>query len=162
MNPEQYTEPAEYSVFEEMEQNAPLNYASLGQRFANYIIDMVVFYLSAIVFGIILGVVQRITESEFLYNMLVDEGSESKFWQYLFGFIVFVITYTLIEGVSKGRSVGKLITRTKAVTEDGEKITWGMAFKRSLCRIVPFEPLSALGGTSWHDKWTKTTVVKIR
>lgn len=163
MDTQQYQEPKEYSIFEEMEQNAPINYASMGQRFANYVIDFIVFYLATFIFGIVLAIIQRITESWFLYELLVNESAESKFWMYLFASLVFIITYTFIEGVTKGRSLGKLITGTKAVMEEnGTDITWAIALKRSLCRIVPFEPFSALGGTPWHDKWTGTTVIRTR
>jgi hypothetical protein len=34
-------------------------------------------------------------------------------------------------------------------------------FFRSLCRLVPFEPLSGFG-YPWHDRWTKTMVIKSR
>lgn len=163
MDTEQYQQPGEYSVFEEMERNAPMNYASTGQRFANYLIDIIVFYLATFLFGIVIGVIQRITESQFLYDFLVNDGTVSKLWMYLFTFLVFVTTYTFIEGATKGRSLGKLITGTKAVImEDGANITWGIALKRSLSRAVPFEPFSALGGTPWHDKWTGTTVIRTR
>jgi uncharacterized RDD family membrane protein YckC len=63
-------------------------------------------------------------------------------------------------GITKGRSLGKWITGTVAVRLDGNTINWKDAFLRSLSRIVPFEPFSALGYAPWHDKWTETTVVK--
>ena len=36
-----------------------------------------------------------------------------------------------------------------------------IAFLRSLCRLVPFEPFSALKKPSypWHDRWTRTLVI---
>jgi uncharacterized RDD family membrane protein YckC len=61
-----------------------------------------------------------------------------------------------------GRTLGKLITGSKAVREDGTSLTWKDACLRSLSRMVPFEPFSALGGAPWHDRWTKTTVVRTR
>jgi uncharacterized RDD family membrane protein YckC len=68
---------------------------------------------------------------------------------------------SLIEAMFRGKSIGKLITGTKAVNEDGSDISFAKAFERGLARMVPFEAFSALGEPSypWHDKWTKTFVI---
>jgi len=68
--------------------------------------------------------------------------------------------FTFMEGATGGKSIGKIITRSKAVKEDGTSITWNDALLRSLSRIVPFEPFSAFGGQPWHDRWTNTKVVR--
>ncbi len=49
--------------------------------------------------------------------------------------------YTLLEGAAKGKTLGKLITGTRALKIDGSNLTWKDAFLRSLCRIVPFEAI---------------------
>jgi uncharacterized RDD family membrane protein YckC len=67
-----------------------------------------------------------------------------------------------MEGSAKGKTLGKLITGTRALKMDGGNLTWKVAFMRSLCRIVPFEAFSAFGGNPWHDRWTDTIVVKER
>jgi uncharacterized RDD family membrane protein YckC len=159
MNTEQ-TSGADYSVFDEMAQYKPLPYASQGQRFANYLIDLVFFYLLLVLFGLFLALLQAITGSEVLYELIMEE-SDSVLLNYLVTIITWLIAYTGMEGITRGRSLGKLITRTKAVNEDGSRISFGTAFKRSLCRLIPFEPFSALGGTPWHDRITKTTVIKL-
>jgi len=79
---------------------------------------------------------------------------------FLISFIVIISYYTVLEGATKGRTLGKFVTGTVAVKQDGSAITWKDAFLRSLCRLVPFEPFSALGRMPWHDKWTKTIVIK--
>jgi uncharacterized RDD family membrane protein YckC len=63
--------------------------------------------------------------------------------------------------VFRGKSIGKLITGTKAVNEDGSDISFGKAFARGFSRAVPFDAFSALGDPSypWHDKWTNTYVI---
>ncbi len=54
-----------------------------------------------------------------------------------------------------------MITKTKVIREDGEPMTFGKAFLRTLCRLVPFEFISAfLGQKMWHDQWTSTITVK--
>ena len=69
-----------------------------------------------------------------------------------------------IEAITKGRSLGKIITGTKAVNDDGSNIGSGTAFKRGFSRIVPFEIFTALGSPSypWHDKWNHTYVIDIK
>lgn len=163
MNTEQYLQPGEFSVFEEMEQYKPVNYAGTGQRLLNLLIDTVVYYLIFTASGVVLGALQGLTGIAFADFLINQEGTVSnKLLTYLFSHIVYASAYTLIEGMSKGKTLGKLITGTRAVKEDGTDITWRDALMRSLCRLVPFETLSGLSGYPWHDKWTKTMVIKVR
>ena len=66
-----------------------------------------------------------------------------------------------VEALFGGKSLGKLITRTRAVNDDGTRISTGTAFLRGLSRAVPFSAFSALGTPCypWHDRWTHTLVI---
>ncbi|WP_295117569.1 RDD family protein [uncultured Chitinophaga sp.] len=128
--------------------------ASRGERFANFIVDLICAYIVIFICGVILA----LTLPGFGATLAAEEGSFSVTTNFV-GIIFFLLYYTVIEGATGGRSIGKFITGTKATTLNGEKLSWGDAFKRSLCRIVPFEAFSGFG-TPWHDKWTNTTVVK--
>lgn len=132
--------------------------ASTGQRVANYLIDFIVFavayYGLAILFGVFIAV------SGNTYNVSDDTVSGNVIIDYAITYLLYIVYYTFCEGASGGRTIGKLVTRTKAVKEDNTSITWGDALKRTLCRIVPFETISGLGGYPWHDKWTNTKVIK--
>ncbi len=132
-----------------------LEEASLGKRFANYLIDVVGYYIFMLFVGLFLGIMQM-TET----LAIIDEWSNSLLANYLLTAVLYTSYMTLSEGLTKGRSLGKLITGTRAVYEDGTAINFGTAFMRSLCRVVPFEVLSAFGTRPWHDSWTKTYVVK--
>ncbi len=81
----------------------------------------------------------------------------------LFIIALYVSYFFLCELVFKGRTIGKFITGTKAVNEDGTDMEPKTILLRSLSRIVPFEPFSALGNPCrpWHDKWTRTFVIDI-
>jgi uncharacterized RDD family membrane protein YckC len=79
---------------------------------------------------------------------------------YLISFLTFLAYYTLFEAATKGRTIGKLITGTVAVKDDGTALTFKEALLRSLCRMIPFEPFSAFGGRPWHDTITHTMVIK--
>lgn len=60
-----------------------------------------------------------------------------------------------------GQSVGKMITRTKVVTENGDKPSFGQIIVRNLARLIPFEAFSLLAKNpvGWHDSLSKTVVV---
>ena len=133
--------------------------ASVGQRFINYLIDLVIFF-------IVVAGISVITQIFFVFTGATYEDannstlSGNQLLDYLISYSIYVVFYTFCEGASGGRTIGKLITRTKAVKEDETAITWKDASIRSLCRIVPFEVLSAFSGYPWHDKWTNTKVIR--
>lgn len=130
--------------------------ASIGKRFANYIIDLIFFYVFSFLFGMFLGL--------FLYiiapSALVVFEEENILINYLFGFIAGMIYYSAFE-VLTGRTIGKFITKTKVVDESGNSPDFGTIVVRSLCRFIPFEQFSFLGDTNtgWHDRLSKTRVV---
>jgi len=79
---------------------------------------------------------------------------------YLVSIVNFLIYYTICEKAFKGKTLGKLITGTKAIRDDGKELSFKNALLRSLSRIVPFEPFSAFGGYPWHDSCTGTMGIK--
>ncbi len=119
--------------------------ASVSTRFANYLIDMVIFYVLSIVVGLILA------------NLIPSTGPGIS---YVITYLLLITYYTIMEGATQGKTIGKLVTGTMAVREDGAPFTFYDAMVRSFCRIVPFESLSAFNGRPWHDKWTSTKVIK--
>ncbi len=120
-------------------------YATTGQRFVNYLIDLIGFYAVFFIVSIVFNAVGLYSSIAFIY---------------LASFATFLIYYTVLEG-SSGRTLGKLVTKTKAIKVDGSPLNFKNAFLRSLCRMVPFEFFSAFsGGQMWHDRWTDTMVVQ--
>jgi uncharacterized RDD family membrane protein YckC len=132
-----------------------LSQAGMGKRFANYIIDLLLFYLLIVFLGIIVALV----------NPNVFANMDESFSFGLFDRVVTLFIYgfymSLMEGIFKGKTLGKLITRTRAVHEDGSPVTLKTALLRGLIRAVPFDQFSALGDPSypWHDRWSKTYVI---
>lgn len=135
--------------------------ASTGKRFANYIVDIIVFYISVFAISFLLAMI-----SPAFIDWLNDNENDVGFnlLDRLVSLILYGVFMGVIEAVTKGRSLGKLITGTKAVNQDGSPITVGTAFARGLYRAVPFDAFSALGSPSfpWHDKWSKTYVIDIK
>jgi len=146
---ENYASPYQENLLDE---EVYLVQADTGKRFANWLIDIIFFYFCVFIF---LFVKTLITHRPPV------EGDASGFGLRVLSVICFLIFNSVIETLSGGKSLGKLITRTRAVNDDGSRLDGGSAFLRSLCRIVPFEPLSAFGNPPypWHDKWSHTYVI---
>lgn len=65
------------------------------------------------------------------------------------------------EAATGGKTLGKVFTQTRAINDDGSRISPKTALLRCLSRFVPFEAFSALGNPSypWHDRWTHSMVI---
>jgi len=130
----------------------PMELATSGQRFANYLLDVIIIYVSAFVAGVVLYIVGL--------GDVIDRIDDT-----LLGIILVLLYYVPQESLF-GWTLGKLITGTRIVKEDGSPISLGQGLGRSLCRFIPFEAFSFLGGNGkpvgWHDSITKTRVISIR
>ena len=135
-----------------------LNKATQGTRLANYLIDAVVFYVLIFFFGAFLGILYTIGIKAPLQLISYIEGNRA--FNYLFSSILYFIYIFSIEYLTKGRSIGKFITKTRVVSIDGTVPTQKDFLIRSLSRLVPFEAVSFLiGNDGWHDSWSDTRVV---
>lgn len=143
------------SILDDLETN--LVQASSGQRFLNWLIDTIIFNIITR-YGLS-TLIQKISILPFLRNYILINFIYS-----LWTLVFFAIMRGTLEAVTKGRTIGKFITNTKAVNQNGTEITARTAFLRALIRLVPFEIFSALGTPCfpWHDKWTNTYVIDIK
>src|SRR5262249_30271058 len=133
------------------ESSSPVKLASTGQRLGNMLLDFIFYCIFAFVLGLILG----FTGSAYLIEGVND---------FLLGVIILFLYYIPQEAFS-GRTFAKLITGTKAISNDGTVLTFGQAVGRTLCRFIPFEVFSFLGGNGhprgWHDRISKTIVISL-
>ena len=138
----------------ELRENLYEQPATGGQRFLNYIIDIIFFYIVVIAFTTIALLV--------IGDDALNENSSgiSSLTEYLISYTIYVGLYTFFETTTKGRTIGKMVTKTRAVRMDGSILTFYDALKRSLVRIIPIDAFSALAGSPWHDRWTDTKVIK--
>jgi uncharacterized RDD family membrane protein YckC len=130
----------EHEIVEEYE------YASAWKRLANYIIDKIIiqvlYYLSIICLQFIPGLMRET-------NWIIIP----------FYFGIHGAYYILLEYLN-GKTIGKYITDTSVLHESGKNPSLKNIIIRSLCRHIPFEGFSYIGGTAgWHDLVSKTTVV---
>jgi len=133
--------------------------ANGGRRFLNWVIDRVAIYLvwRYLLFKVNVAILTQI----YVY-------SESRAVLYIFAYLFYVTFFVLVESsletLAHGKTVGKWVTGTRAVNQDGTPINGRTAFLRGLSRLVPLEAFSALGSPSfpWHDRWTNTYVIDER
>lgn len=128
--------------------------AERWRRFVNSLID----YVGVVAVGIIVGAIIGAAGGTDAIDGLQSPGME-----YLTGFGIMLIYYVPLEALF-GRTLGKLVTGTKVVDENGNPPTWGKAFGRTLCRLIPFEAFSFFKSDArgWHDSVPKTYVVRTR
>ncbi|MEO1010363.1 MAG: RDD family protein [Bacteroidota bacterium] len=132
--------------------------ASQGQRFANYLVDQVFLVGFGLIIGSVIGIILAYVAPEYLYIFEYD----NRLMEYGLGMVLGFIYFSFFEGFT-GRSLGKFFTKTKVVTENGERPDFRTIFVRSLCRYIPFNAFSFLGSdpVGWHDSLSKTRVVQI-
>lgn len=144
---------------EESTKSIRLVEASKSQRLANFIIDMIA---STILMGILILFMGFVFE---FYGIAFFDSIEhmNRWLDSLISLLSRAMYYLVIEMALNGRSIGKMITGTRAVTESGDIPDFNSFVTRSFSRIVPFEPFSFLGeGTGWHDRWSDTIVIDVQ
>jgi uncharacterized RDD family membrane protein YckC len=124
--------------------------ASGTRRFWTFVIDQITIWIGLLTLQIAYGVAYGIHALEALDGI--------KWWGISVAF--YVIYYVSFEAIS-GRTLGKVLTGTRVVTTSGLALSMPTALVRTLCRFIPFEPLSfSLSETWWHDSLSRTQVVR--
>ena len=130
--------------------NLPIS--SSWQRFINLLID----YFMVMIFGGVLGFILGANGAS---EVIINTN------EYILGAIITLLYYVPQEALF-GRTIGKLITGTKVVQQNGNKVLISQVIGRTFCRFIPFEAFSFFGGqgkpVGWHDSIPKTVVIKTR
>lgn len=122
-----------------------MNKASLFKRILNFHID--VFFILLITATLIL---------------LLVEFSPYRFPSVYLYLIVFLLYYVTSEAFF-GKTIAKVITKTKVVCKKDSNMFY-IALVRTLCRLIPFEPVSFVfgrNGSFWHDQISGSTVISV-
>ncbi|KFC18063.1 hypothetical protein IO90_19040 [Chryseobacterium sp. FH1] len=134
--------------------------ANKSLRFLNLLIDYSVIILFQFLIGTLIGILYYATQSRFMYKVIL--AVNDRLFSWLISIMILLSYYTLLEYYTKGRTIGKFITNTKAVDINGNDMTFNEVLVRSLCRIIPFEAFSFFGSIGWHDKISESRVVLIK
>jgi uncharacterized RDD family membrane protein YckC len=134
--------------------------ASNGQRLLNFFIDYFMRIIIFAIVGVIAGILSVAMDAPGIVTFFTEMGWLEEF---TIGVFLLMIYYNLFE-VFFSTTIGKLITHTIVVDENGEKPTSHAILLRTICRLIPFDALSYLGtpARGWHDSMSKTYVVKKR
>ena len=136
-----------------LDNSAALNIQSYvtttGIRFVNFIIDFFAFVILAILGSLLLDSIFTTSDTQ----LLLTTG-------YGLIFVIFMLYYGVSEFVFQ-KTLGKYFTKTKVVTNEGEKPGIITILIRTLCRLIPFDRLSFLiFKKGFHDKLSETQVIK--
>lgn len=132
---------------------------SHGLRFAHYLIDLVIIFLIQFaIVTLILLAVPEVMNYVYMFSFYIRFGSFTITYD-LLSYLIFILYYLITEATMQ-RSIGKFATSTVVIDEYGNKPSTSTLLARSVSRIIPFETLSCLGARGWHDKISRTYVVK--
>lgn len=127
--------------------------ASRTRRFLNLLLDTVAYFVLVVVIGAVIGLV--------FPQFLASERSTLE--SYLFAFSIHALYYVPTEAAF-GRTLGKLVTRTRVVAVSGEPATFWQIVGRTCARLIPFETFTFLArsGIGLHDSISRTRVVRTK
>jgi len=130
--------------------------AALEQRFINWFLDTVMLVVLSVIFIFIIAAVSTSYGNKVLPTYLLI----NPIGQFTFITITRLIYYVSFETLF-GRTVGKFVTQTIVVDENGEPANHQTILIRTLCRLIPFYEFSFFGipTRGWHDSISKTFVV---
>ena len=119
--------------------------ASLTKRFANHFIDGIAIIFLMIILSFFTG----------FFSIIIF------FFFPVFLFFFSPLYYAVME-YKFGKTIGKYATKTKVISTNGKPLDFWQCLLRTICRIIPFEPISGLAfkGIFWHDSIARTMVIE--
>ncbi len=113
-------------------------------RFIHFIVDTIVWLL-------IVAILTYPLNAKDDFQMLLG---------YLIFFSSFIGYYSFMESKYQ-KTIGKFITKTKVVNENGTKPNGGNILRRTFCRLIPFDRISFIfTPNGFHDRLSETTLIK--
>jgi uncharacterized RDD family membrane protein YckC len=129
-------------VEKELWYKRPMEVVSSGTRLIHFILD---YGVLSFVFGVVSGFFVGVLPPVLINNLLP---------------LIFFLTHFILGEYYCQKTFAKFITGAIVVNEYGETPDVRTIIIRSLVRFVPFEPFSFWGNIGWHDRWTKTFVIR--
>ena len=146
MDSEFSTQPTQTAPFDETMPTAAPGLV----RFINYLIDC-----------LFLAMVASVIINLFMPEMMPKSVGDVSSGMFISLLYPLQFAYYLVAEYFFGKTLAKLVTKTYVTTEYNEKPGFTAILIRTLCRYIPFEYISFLWSrVGWHDKFSKTYVVK--
>ena len=161
MSDNPYSTPTAPSVASSEYPTGGLQKATQGKRFMGYIVDQIVLFVLSTMAGFVVGIAAATAAGGV---MTVEAEAQAQIFGFFVGLLVTLAYYVVME-TTTGKTVGKMVMKTRVVSTSGGKVSLGQVFGRSLCRFIPFEFISFFFGdskrpTGWHDSIPGTQVVE--
>jgi uncharacterized RDD family membrane protein YckC len=129
--------------------------AGPGWRFLNLLFDGIIIGVILVALTVVLMIFISVFFGAGQLNILKNR---SLVWT---ACLVTAFAYYFVSETAFGRTPAKFITGTEVVDEAGGKPSTLALFKRTVCRFIPFEPVSFFfGRVGWHDGYSETRVVR--
>jgi uncharacterized RDD family membrane protein YckC len=139
-------------VFVSLIDGDSINSVSNGKRVINFLLDRV------LIFYFFLNLIIRIRSLNYENQDLMFSLDTENVIGLIF-LMIALLYYLFSEGFFQ-LTLGKIFTKTIVVDTENNPISFSKAFKRTLCRFIPFESLSFIfSKEGWHDSLTYTYVV---
>jgi len=128
------------------------------RRLVNYLIDMPIALVASVFCMLMVSAIA---------GAVSNDKIPEKTLEYLGGgaFLLTFAAYFALPELLFGRTLGKLVTGTKAVMDNGSKLTFDAAVSRAAIRMINIEVFSFVGKKTpvgWHDKVAKSIVITVR
>ena len=118
-------------------------------RFFNFVIDFIIILT---LYGLIIPNLE---------TFLSLTNSTSRAIYRLSTLIIFVALYYIILEHKYQKSIGKMVTKTKVVNQEGGKAEFEKIVSRTICRFIPFDRFSFFfTKNGFHDAISGTKVIK--
>ncbi|PZR23632.1 MAG: hypothetical protein DI539_02365 [Flavobacterium psychrophilum] len=135
---------------------SPEMFVTWHKRLLNLMIDVIAIIVIFLIMGFIFGVLSVFgIQGPLLWLSEMDGLTDRVFTTFV------MVAYLFTMEVLTQRTLGKYVTGTMVVMEDGSKPEARAIIIRALCRIIGLEALTFLGAypRGWHDNASGTYVV---
>jgi hypothetical protein len=129
-------------------------YVNGWPRLAHAILDVVFYFIFAFIFYFSIGVILTLLGSGEQLIEHIDNYERLYSWLFIHPFFYFIFELSLQSSPEKA-ILGRVV-----VDEYGNKPSVKQLLIRSYSRAVPFEVFSCLSDTGWHDRWSRTFVLR--
>jgi len=117
-------------------------------RFIHFIIDTIIVHIITFLLIFIMIFLLNV-KSEFIESIV-----------FLSLFLIFISYYYFMEVIFQ-KTIAKFITKTKVVTNNGNKPNKSDILVRTFCRLIPLDPISFLfTRNGFHDRLSNTIIIK--
>lgn len=118
-------------------------------RLIHFFVDLIAFFLIALILSLVVD----------LFLPTPDQGT-LKLIGYGLILMAFFLYFVYME-YKYQKTIGKFLTKTKVVMNDGRKPELNEIFIRTACRLIPLDRISFLfTKNGFHDRLSNTTVIK--